>query len=59
MAGYSGTPLAKRLGIKQGARVLLLSAPGGFVDNKSCAVDEIWSGLRFVVRLRDRGAPRA
>ncbi|MEP6651959.1 MAG: hypothetical protein ABJA82_01290 [Myxococcales bacterium] len=26
----------------------------GLVDNKVCAIDEIWSGLRFVVRLADR-----
>ena len=26
----------------------------GLVDNKVCAIDETWSGLRFVVRLRDR-----
>ena len=26
----------------------------GLVDNKICAIDEDWSGLRFVVRLRDR-----
>ncbi len=26
----------------------------GMVDNKVCAIDETWSGLRFVVRLRDR-----
>src|SRR5262249_4868675 len=26
----------------------------GVVDNKVCAVDETWSGLRFVIRLRDR-----
>jgi hypothetical protein len=26
----------------------------GLVDNKVCAIDEIWSGLRFVYRLRDR-----
>jgi hypothetical protein len=26
----------------------------GLVDNKVCAIDEDWSGLRFVVRLRDR-----
>jgi hypothetical protein len=24
------------------------------VDNKVCAIDEVWSGLRFVVRLADR-----
>jgi hypothetical protein len=26
----------------------------GLVDNKVCAIDETWSGLRFVVRLTDR-----
>jgi hypothetical protein len=26
----------------------------GLVDNKVCAVDDIWSGLRFVYRLADR-----
>ncbi len=26
----------------------------GLVDNKSCAVTEVWSGLRFVVRVADR-----
>jgi hypothetical protein len=29
-AGYSGTPLPQKLGIKQGSRVLLLAPPGGF-----------------------------
>jgi hypothetical protein len=24
------------------------------VDNKVCAIDDVWSGLRFVVRLADR-----
>jgi hypothetical protein len=27
MAGYSGTPLAKKLGIKDGFKVLLIQAP--------------------------------
>lgn len=27
---------------------------GGLVDNKVCAIDPTWSGLRFVWRLRDR-----
>ena len=127
MAGYSGTPLPQKLGIKDGARVRLLGAPGdlagalgvsprprgeadvivlfartakdverlcprarkslsmsgglwvawpkkasgvatdlsedavrryglaqGLVDNKVCAIDDTWSGLRFVVRLADR-----
>ena len=26
----------------------------GLVDNKVCAVDDTWSGLRFVYRLADR-----
>ncbi len=134
-AGYSGTPLPKKLGIKPGHRLLLLAAPDGFergtlgelpddvtvgrtargpadvilsfhteraelarrmpvlraamrpnaglwigwpkraskvptdltedvvrelalanalVDNKVAALDEKWSGLRLVIRLRDR-----
>lgn len=31
-AGYSGTPLAKKLGIKEQSRVLLVGAPESFVD---------------------------
>ncbi|MFL5244087.1 MAG: DUF3052 domain-containing protein [Gemmataceae bacterium] len=26
----------------------------GLVDNKVCAIDDTWSGLRFVIRLKDR-----
>lgn len=125
--GYSGTPLAKKLGIKPGHRVLLLNAPAGFtldapvvtratglanvilsfhterrelekrlpvlrakmeqdaglwiawpkkaskrptditedvvreialrnrlVDNKVAAIDDVWSGLRLVIRVKDR-----
>lgn len=132
--GYSGTPLPKKLGIRDGHRVALVSAPSGFerqlgpaaggatisrrlrgkadifvffpksasdlvrrlpalvsrlesngglwiawpkqssplatylkeshvreyglstglVDNKICAIDEDWSGLRFVVRRENR-----
>ena len=134
MAGYSGTPLPKKLGIKENTRVALVNAPpdflttlgalpanvtvikqlrapldvivwftksesdvlkrfdelaaklapagglwiawpkkasgvptdlnenvirqigldAGLVDNKVCAIDETWSGLRFVIRLKDR-----
>jgi hypothetical protein len=129
-AGYSGTPLAKKLGIKPGHRLMLLGAPEGFaipelpdgvtmvtrgkadvivsfhterrdyerrlphlrehmepaaglwiawpkkaskvptdldenivrdfalqnvlVDNKVAAIDPVWSGLRLVIRLKDR-----
>ncbi len=140
MAGYSGTPLPKKLGIKERARLLFVAAPTdfesalgalpsdvtvkkdlrgkasfdvivffvlkaaelhrsldvlkerleesgglwiawpkkasgvvtdvddglvreaglrtGLVDNKVCAIDETWSGLRFVVRVRDRKKKR-
>jgi hypothetical protein len=124
-AGYSGTPLPRKLGIKPGSRVLVLDAPEAFlpdvervgsgpadvivsfhteravlerrlpelralmtpaaglwiawpkrasgvatdvtedvvrelglaarlVDNKVCAIDDTWSGLRLVIRLADR-----
>ncbi|MGE5596423.1 MAG: DUF3052 domain-containing protein [Hyphomicrobiales bacterium] len=139
MAGYSGTPLPKKLGIREGSRVLLVGAPdkfeaalgelppgaeagagadapadvllfftteraaleerfaelarliaangglwvawpkkssgvptdltenvvreiglaAGLVDNKVCAIDATWSGLRFVYRVKDRGAATA
>jgi hypothetical protein len=141
VAGYSGTPLSKKLGIKPGLRVALLAAPAeatallqplpddvkldvdprgkgpwdvilvfcrslaelqkrfqpakgklsidgglwvcwpkraakittdlnenlvrdhalaaGLVDNKVCAVDDTWSGLRLVYRLKDRAAKRS
>ena len=32
MAGYSGTPLAKKLGIKAGDAVAVLGAPAGFTN---------------------------
>ena len=38
MAGYSGTPLAQKPGFKPG----------------TCAIDEVWSGLKFVRRVKDR-----
>jgi hypothetical protein len=34
-----------------------IGLPAGLVDNKVCAIDETWSGLRFVYRLKDRPAP--
>jgi hypothetical protein len=107
MAGYSGTPLLSKLGIKEGheaspldvivffvtrradlerrfGRLVAALQPAGglwvawpkrssgvetdmtedvareiglthgLVDNKVCAIDETWSGLRLVRRLRDR-----
>jgi len=34
--------------------VRTLGLAAGLVDNKVCAIDDVWSGLRFVYRLRDR-----
>jgi hypothetical protein len=31
-----------------------LGLAAGLVDNKVCAIDSVWSGLRLVYRLRDR-----
>lgn len=33
MAGYSGTPLAKKLGIREGCRLAIVAAPDGFADD--------------------------
>jgi hypothetical protein len=33
-----------------------LGLAAGLVDNKVCAIDATWSGLRFVYRLSDRAA---
>jgi hypothetical protein len=136
MAGYSGTPLPRKLGIKEGSRIALINAPkdfeselgelpdnvefikrptksldiillfvlteralardfarlaarltangmiwiawpkkssgvttdlteqrvqrigldAGLVDVKVCAIDQTWSGLKFVYRLKDRSS---
>jgi hypothetical protein len=45
------SPLATRL---RESDVRAHGLAAGLVDNKVCAIDEDWSGLRFVVRLRDR-----
>jgi hypothetical protein len=37
---------------EHGVRTAGLAA--GLVDNKVCAVDETWSGLRFVYRVAER-----
>ena len=31
-----------------------VALPTGLVDNKVCAIDETWSGLRLVIRLGNR-----
>ena len=93
MTGYSGTPLAAKLGIKPGMVMRAVHAPKeyrelltplpegarvasggradivhhftrekselgralrGYVDIKVCAVSDVWSGLKLVVRLEQR-----
>lgn len=49
MSGYSGTPLARKLGIKEGHRVAFPGAPDGF----DCLVDPLPDGVD--VRARARG----
>lgn len=39
-------------------RVQRIGLDAGLVDVKICAVDETWSGLKFVYRLKDRPKPR-
>jgi hypothetical protein len=39
-----------------GDRVREHGLAAGLVDVKVCAIDETWSGLKFVRRLKDRGA---
>ena len=48
-AGYSGTPLHRKLGVKPGSRVLLSAAPPGF------ALDHVPSDA--VVHTRAAGSP--
>ena len=40
-AGYSGTPLPKKLGIKAGSRVTLINAPEGFADTLGQLPDDV------------------
>jgi ethanolamine utilization microcompartment shell protein EutS len=46
VAGYSGTPLAKKLGIKEASRVLLLNAPKNYVE----LLEPLPMGVAFVDR---------
>ena len=40
--------------------VMKIGLTAGLVDVKVCAVNEVWSGLKFVIRVKDRGKiPRA
>lgn len=46
-AGYSGTPLAKKLGVKPGGRVCLLGAPPGYRK----LLDPLPDGVSFTAKL--------
>lgn len=46
-AGYSGTPLARKLGLRPGISVRLLNPPAGFRD----LLDPLPAGVRFAGRL--------
>ena len=37
------------------ASVREIALPTGLVDNKVCAIDDTWSGLRLVIRKALRG----
>src|SRR3954451_20498051 len=50
-AGYSGTPLPRKLGIKRRNRVLLLSAPEGF---EAETLGELPDGVRVARRTSGR-----
>jgi hypothetical protein len=38
--------------------VQAIGLASGLVDTKICAVNEVWSGLKFVIRLKDRVQPK-
>ncbi len=54
------TTARKRFGIASDITedvVRAVAFPQGFVDTKVCAIDELWSGLRCVLRLENRPKP--
>jgi hypothetical protein len=46
LVGYSGTPLIKKLGIKEGSRILPLGAPDGYIH----LLDGLPAGVQFATR---------
>jgi hypothetical protein len=49
MTGYSGTPLAKKLGVKEGSKVCLIGAPDGYLK----LLDPLPAAVEFVSRVTD------
>jgi hypothetical protein len=63
--GYRGTPLSVKLAIEETSTVVTdvtdhvvrdTALPLGLVDNKVCAIDATWTGLRLVWRVSVRDA---
>jgi hypothetical protein len=52
MAGYSGTPLPKKLGIKEGHKVAAICAPDGFI--KSLGALPLGAAIRADYALKSR-----
>ena len=52
MTGYSGTPLAQKLGIKPGTAVALLGAPDGFAATLDGMPDAVTVRMRAAGRSR-------
>jgi hypothetical protein len=50
MVGYSGTPLPKKLGISEGARLALLASPAGFAR----CLDPLPAGVEIRTQARGR-----
>ena len=48
--------VAKTGGVRTGITEMFCAQllPSGWVDNKVCAIDNTWSGLRFVLRKENR-----
>ena len=49
MAGYSGTPLAKKLGIKAGSNLLLVGAPDEYLE----LLEPLPEGVQFGTQLSE------
>lgn len=47
MAGYSGTPLTKKLGIKEGGEIMMVSAPVDYIK----LLEPLPENVRFVSRI--------
>jgi hypothetical protein len=48
-AGYSGTPLAKKIGVKSGSRMLVVGAPEGYIE----LLEPLPDSVQFVSRLSE------